>query len=76
MVFCIHIGQRVEAWSANFCLFRGREVVSSETNFVRFAGLLRTSAMAPNGACAHYVIVSKFQWKPFWLATQREPQND
>ena len=21
-------------------------------------------------------MVSKFQWKPFWLATQRDPQND
>ena len=31
---------------------------------------------APNGVCAHYVMVSKFQWKPFWLATQRDPQND
>ena len=29
-----------------------------------------------NGACAHYVMVSKFQWKPFWLATQRDPQID
>ena len=29
-----------------------------------------------NGACAHYVMVSKFQWKPFWFATQRDPQND
>ena len=29
-----------------------------------------------NGACAHYVMVSKFQWKPFWLATQPDPQND
>ena len=29
-----------------------------------------------NGACAHYVMVSKFQWKPFWLASQRDPQND
>ena len=29
-----------------------------------------------NGACAHYVMVSKFQWQPFWLATQRDPQND
>ena len=28
------------------------------------------------GSCAHYVMVSKFQWKPFWLATQRDPQND
>ena len=29
-----------------------------------------------NWACAHYVMVSKFQRKPFWLATQRDPQND
>ena len=29
-----------------------------------------------DGACAHYVMVSKFQWKPIWLATQRDPQND
>ena len=29
-----------------------------------------------NGTCVHYVMVSKFQWKPFWLATQRDPQND
>ena len=28
------------------------------------------------GACAHYVMVTKFQWKPFWLATQRDPEND
>ena len=30
----------------------------------------------PNGDCAHYVMVSKFQWKPFRLATRRDPQND
>ena len=29
-----------------------------------------------NGACAPYFMVSKSQWKPFWLATQRDPQND
>ena len=29
-----------------------------------------------NGACAPYVMVFQFQWKPFWLATQRVPQND
>ena len=29
-----------------------------------------------NEACAHYIMVSKFQWKPFWLATQRDWQND
>ena len=47
MVVCVHIGRRVEAESAIFCSFRGRVGVSSETNFVRFAGLLRTFAMAP-----------------------------
>ena len=29
-----------------------------------------------NGGRAHYVIESKVQWKPFWLATQQYPQND
>ena len=29
-----------------------------------------------NGGCAHYVMVSKIQWKPFWLASQLYPQND
>ena len=29
-----------------------------------------------NGDRAHYIIESKVQWKPFWLATQQYPQND
>ena len=29
-----------------------------------------------HGACAHYVMVSKTQWKPFWLATNLYPLND
>ena len=29
-----------------------------------------------NESRAHYVMVSKIQWKPFWLATQLYPQND
>ena len=29
-----------------------------------------------NGACVHYVMVSKIQWRPFWLATHLYPQND
>ena len=34
------------------------------------------SRIAPsNGGCVHYVMVSNFQWKPFWLATQQDPQN-
>ena len=36
-----------------------------------FAGL-----QSQNGDCAHYIIESKVQWKPFWLATQQYPQND
>ena len=31
--------------------------------------------LTENGACAHFVMVSKFQWKPFWLATPLDPQN-
>ena len=39
---------------------------------------LSRSTCLSNGARVHYVImvVSKFQWKPFWLATQLYPQND
>ena len=29
-----------------------------------------------NGGRAHYIIESKVQWKPFWLANQQYPQND
>ena len=29
-----------------------------------------------NGGRAHYVMVSKVQWKPFWLATQLSLQDD
>ena len=29
-----------------------------------------------SGACVNYVMISKFQWQPFWLATQLHPQND
>ena len=41
----------------------------------KFLMLLPTCTKS-NGACAHYAMVSKFQWKPFWLATQWDPQND
>ena len=46
-IFCIHTGQRVEAWRVNFCSFDREGGVSSETNFVCFSGLLQTFAMAP-----------------------------
>ena len=29
-----------------------------------------------DGAGAHYVMVSKIQWKPFWFETQLYPQHD
>ena len=29
-----------------------------------------------NGGRVHYVMLSRIQWKPFWLATQLYPQND
>ena len=42
-----------------FVRFGGREGVSSETNFVRFAGRLRTFAMAPkSGLCSAKRIAS------------------
>ena len=34
------------------------------------------SLLWATGLSAHYVMVSKIQWKPFWLATQLYPQND
>ena len=64
MVFCIHFGFRVGAWSANFCSFRGEGGVSSETNFFFcFTGLLRSFAMAP------YIVLisSKLQEPGNWV---------
>ena len=29
-----------------------------------------------NEACQHYMVVSKIEWQPFWLANQLYPQND
>ena len=34
------------------------------------------SVCSSNGACARLVMVSKIQWKPFWLAALLCPQND
>ena len=38
------------------------------------SGLVHLFCM--NGGRAHYIIESKVQWKPFWLATQQYPEND
>ena len=37
---------------------------------------LRITHFLTNGGRAHYIIESRVQWKPFWLATQQYPQND
>ena len=63
MVFCINTGIRVETWSVNFCSFWGRGV-ASETNFVCFAGLLRTFR---DGPLKDNVIVV-WSIKPFLLS--------
>ena len=50
-------------------------IVSCGSDLVR---TLESVLWCPNwmGGRAHYVMVSKIQWKPFWLATQLDPQND
>ena len=59
---------------------RNSSLKPSETNKIPFGvdGVsqkphFKASNGLSNGACAHYVMESKFQWKPFWLATQRDP---
>ena len=39
----------------------------------KFINLLHS--LGTNGACVHYVMVSKIQRKPFWLAAKLYPQN-
>ena len=63
---------RLIFWEWFHCGEWHRENFSSPATNSRFA----LFEQKYNGACAHYVMVSKFQWKPFWLATQRDPQND
>ena len=50
-----------------------KNLISFKLNFNR---KFDQSGLIADGACAHYVMVFKFQWKPFWLATQRDLQND
>ena len=76
------------AWMANTCgtsadtlprqSAQKHLVMSFAQRLKRMATPVRSAlySQAVNRACAHYVMVSKFQWKPFWLATQRDPQND
>ena len=54
-----------------FCRKQGKRKGSFTHCYLQFVLIMYVS-----WACAHYVMVSKFQWKPFWLATQRDPQND
>ena len=52
--------------------------MSLNLNSRRLKARVKVDRFAPcnNGACAHYVMVSRIQWKPFWLATQLYPPND
>ena len=43
---------------------------------VSIVSALHREDFSCNGGCVHYIIESKVQWKPFWLATQQYPQND
>ena len=44
--------------------------------FLGLNGGIGLASDVQNGACAYHVMVSKIQWKPFWLATQLYSQND
>ena len=61
-------------WPKQSLVHRNTTKITRPSEFRRTVIVVQSSC--PNGACAHYVMVSKFQWKPFWLATQRDPQND
>ena len=37
---------------------------------IQFVHVLSGGFCSANGKGAHYALVSKIQWKPFWLATQ------
>ena len=74
-----------ENWRANtssVCLGYGRMPFLAAFKFpytsvcLSREGLVTSEALRYNGGRAHYIIESKVQWKPFWLATQQYPQND
>ena len=52
------------------------EVFYKRCDLCRLLLFHSTEEVPNNGGRVHYVIVSKIQWKPFWLATQLYPQND
>ena len=57
-------------WLSDQCIYK-RPCESSSVIFAK--------SLSPKkewGLCAHYVMVSKFQWKSFWLATQPGLQNE
>ena len=54
-----------------FVRLRGKERVSSETNFVLFAGLLRTFAMAPKLTVGVLQVKSSSMLRLVTLATHR-----
>ena len=58
------------------CLFSIQSLRNVVGFFFFFVVLIYLFESQENGACVHYVMVSKIQWQPFWLATQLYPQND
>ena len=72
-------------WSLMYFFSFGRLFNSSETidhrnkttpKICKITVVLACGHPQSNGGSAHYAMVSKIQWKPFWLATQLYPEND
>ena len=59
-------------WGTAVCISIAREA----QNYVTIDILRNVMRNIHTRACAHYVMAPKFQWEPFWLVTQRDPQND
>ena len=64
-------------WCPNFHKHHGdnKHIQIQQTIESACARKKTVCTILPNGACTHNVMVSKFQWKPFWLATQWDPPN-
>ena len=77
---CRSISQlSMQSFSHEFGLWELIKKAANEKTMLPSCGheqyLVGKNAWKQDGACAHYVMVSTFQWKPFWLATQRDQQN-
>ena len=61
-------------WHAQKCGLHGQH--QAERKQLWGGVIISTSTVKQNGACAHYVMLSKIQWEPFWLAIRLSPEND